>query len=220
MVRAGGRPEILKLKSSWHRRRQSKNLAVSLRHEKGGGGYRGGGSPPPLRRCTAVLIHPSGGGGVDRGCCREKDFIGGALPHCAPCPLHNAHHSTRHTSGPPAARAMPQQRKSSVSTAPTSDRPSRCGAVLWHASAEVGAPQTHAHRTPPPLRPAHCAVNNGRALQTARLTRTAGRTLPSRGTTRGQGVVRIVRTRLRPRGRQRPKTGPNRGIYGGGRGLS
>ena len=42
---------ILKLKSSWHRRRRSKILAVSLKHWKG---RTGGG---PLRR-TAVLIHP------------------------------------------------------------------------------------------------------------------------------------------------------------------
>ena len=41
----GGR-KILKLKSSWHRRRRSKNLAVSLKHYKrrreGGRGSRGG----------------------------------------------------------------------------------------------------------------------------------------------------------------------------------
>ena len=51
----GGR-KILKRKSSWHRRRQSKILAVSLKHwkgRKGGGGGRG-----RLLRCTAVRIHP------------------------------------------------------------------------------------------------------------------------------------------------------------------
>ena len=62
----GGR-KILKRKSSWHRRRRSKILAVSLKHYKrrreGGRGSKGrevGGSgavPPLLLRCTAVLIH-------------------------------------------------------------------------------------------------------------------------------------------------------------------
>ena len=51
--------KFLKLKSSWHRRRRSKILALSLKHWKGSGG--GGGI---LLRCTAVLIHHWGGGGV------------------------------------------------------------------------------------------------------------------------------------------------------------
>ena len=45
---AEGGPNIVKRKSSWHRRRRSKSLAVSLRHWKG----RGGGNPLLLRRCT------------------------------------------------------------------------------------------------------------------------------------------------------------------------
>ena len=63
------RPKICKPKSSWHRRRRSKILDVSLKHWKGrrgrGGGSRGGGSP--LLRCTAVLMHPFGGGGLRGG---------------------------------------------------------------------------------------------------------------------------------------------------------
>ena len=65
--------KILKLQSSWHRRRRSKILAVSLKHYKrrreGGRGVQGeggrGGSgevPPLLLRCTALLIHHWGGG--------------------------------------------------------------------------------------------------------------------------------------------------------------
>ena len=43
MVPAKGGPKILKLKSSWHRRRRSKILAVSLKHWKGKtGGHPGG----------------------------------------------------------------------------------------------------------------------------------------------------------------------------------
>ena len=66
MVPAEGGPNILKLKSSWHRRRPSKILAVSLQHWKGerGGGPGGGVPPPLLLRCTAVLIHHGGGGGT------------------------------------------------------------------------------------------------------------------------------------------------------------
>ena len=47
MVPAEGGPKILKRKSSWHRRRQSKNLAVSLKHWKGRGRGGLGGVPPP-----------------------------------------------------------------------------------------------------------------------------------------------------------------------------
>ena len=60
MFPAEGGPKILKLKPSWHQRRRSKNLAVSLKHWKGrrGGGVSRGVHPPPLLlRCTAVLIH-------------------------------------------------------------------------------------------------------------------------------------------------------------------
>ena len=48
MVPEGG-PRVSKLQSSWHRRRRSKILAVSLKHWKGrgGGGGAGGGTPPP-----------------------------------------------------------------------------------------------------------------------------------------------------------------------------
>ena len=58
----GGR-KILKLQSSWHRRRRSKILAVSLKHWKGrrGGGVQEG-YPLLLLRCTALLIHLWGGG--------------------------------------------------------------------------------------------------------------------------------------------------------------
>ena len=44
-----GRAKNFKLKSCWHRRRQSKILAVSLKHWKRrrGGGSRGGGGHPP-----------------------------------------------------------------------------------------------------------------------------------------------------------------------------
>ena len=51
--------EIFTLKSSWHRRRRSKILAVSVKHRKGrrGGGRGGGGGGGLLLRCTAVLIH-------------------------------------------------------------------------------------------------------------------------------------------------------------------
>ena len=44
------------LQSSWHRRRRSKILAVSLKHRKGRGG-RGRGCTPLLLRCTAALMH-------------------------------------------------------------------------------------------------------------------------------------------------------------------
>ena len=48
MVPAEGGPTMLKLQSSWHRRRRSKILAVSLKHWKGrrGGGVQGGGGTP------------------------------------------------------------------------------------------------------------------------------------------------------------------------------
>ena len=55
MVPAKGGPKF-----SWHRRRRSKILAVSLKHWKGrrGGGVTGVQEPPPpLLRCTAVLVH-------------------------------------------------------------------------------------------------------------------------------------------------------------------
>ena len=58
MVPAKGGPKLLKHKSSWHRRRLSKILAVSLKHWKG----RTGGTPLLLRR-TAVPIHRWGWGG-------------------------------------------------------------------------------------------------------------------------------------------------------------
>ena len=49
MVPAKGGPKSVKLKSSWHPRRRSKTLAVSLKHWKGrrGGGLLGGGGAPP-----------------------------------------------------------------------------------------------------------------------------------------------------------------------------
>ena len=57
---------FLKLQSSWHRRRRSKILAVSLKHWKGrkggGGGGSRGGVPPLLLRRTAGLIHHWAGG--------------------------------------------------------------------------------------------------------------------------------------------------------------
>ena len=60
MVPAEGGPKILKLQSSWHRRRRSKVLAVSLKHLKRIRGGRGSSPHPPLLlRCTAVA-----GGGV------------------------------------------------------------------------------------------------------------------------------------------------------------
>ena len=43
MAPAEGGHKILKRKSSWHRRRRSKTLAVSLKHRKGRRGARGGG---------------------------------------------------------------------------------------------------------------------------------------------------------------------------------
>ena len=67
MVPAKGRPKKLKLKSSWHPRRQSKILAVSLKHWKGrsgGGGGRGrgvqGGGAPTVYGCSNTSL---GGGG-------------------------------------------------------------------------------------------------------------------------------------------------------------
>ena len=67
MVLAEGGPNILKLQSSWHRRRRSKifgSQPQTLEGAEVGGGSRGGfqggggGVPPPLLlRCTAVLIH-------------------------------------------------------------------------------------------------------------------------------------------------------------------
>ena len=71
MVPAEGGPKFLELKSSWHRMRRSKFLAVSLTHWKGRrGGGRGiqGGVPSRLLRCTAILIHhcPTAHQGVDR----------------------------------------------------------------------------------------------------------------------------------------------------------
>ena len=54
MAPAEGAAKDLKRKSSWHRRRRSKIVAVvSLRHWNG----RRGGYPPLLLRCTAGLIH-------------------------------------------------------------------------------------------------------------------------------------------------------------------
>ena len=48
MVPAEGGQKILKRKSSWHRRRRSKLLAVSLNHWKERGRRGGGGGTPPL----------------------------------------------------------------------------------------------------------------------------------------------------------------------------
>ena len=64
MVSAEGGPKIFKPKSSWHRRRRSKILAVSLKHWKGRGGVRGfqagGGVPPLLGRSSTSLGVPPG----------------------------------------------------------------------------------------------------------------------------------------------------------------
>ena len=67
VVLAEDGPKTFQRKSSWHQRRRSKSLAVSLKHWKGRrgvqGGGGGGGTPPPrLLRCTAVLIHRGGWG--------------------------------------------------------------------------------------------------------------------------------------------------------------
>ena len=49
MVPTEGGPKFLKLKSSWHRRRRSKILTVSLKHWKGKrGGFQGGGGRAEL----------------------------------------------------------------------------------------------------------------------------------------------------------------------------
>ena len=59
MVPGEGEPKSFELKSSWHQRRWSKILPVSLKHLKewGGGGGSRGVPPLLLLRCTAVLIH-------------------------------------------------------------------------------------------------------------------------------------------------------------------
>ena len=65
-----GGPKILKLKPSWHQRRRSKLLTVSLKHSKGRRSEeRGLGGGGGLLWCTAVLIHPwaRGGGGSMAG---------------------------------------------------------------------------------------------------------------------------------------------------------
>ena len=62
------RAKNVKLKSSWHRRRRSKILAVSLKHGKGrrGGGVQGGGGYPPLPtvygRPNTSLVQGKGSG--------------------------------------------------------------------------------------------------------------------------------------------------------------
>ena len=52
-------PNILKRKSSWHRRRRSRTFGCQPQTSEGeGGGVHGEGVPPPLLlRCTAVLVH-------------------------------------------------------------------------------------------------------------------------------------------------------------------
>ena len=71
----GPRRNVLKRKSSWHRRRRSKILDVSLKHWKGrrrGRGPRGGGVPPPPaaydRSNTSLqgTVSEGGGGGGKR----------------------------------------------------------------------------------------------------------------------------------------------------------
>ena len=59
MVPAEGRPKLLKLKSSWHRRRQSKILAVNLKYWKAkywGGGFEGGGGGGTRPRYLIVCL--------------------------------------------------------------------------------------------------------------------------------------------------------------------
>ena len=72
MVPAEGGPNILKLKSSWHRRRRSKILAVSLKGSKGREvrGVRGGTPPPPTvyGRSNASLPCPPNEG----FCCQPR----------------------------------------------------------------------------------------------------------------------------------------------------
>ena len=86
---AEGGPKFLKLKSSWHRRRRSKNLAVSLKHYKrrrGGGGGSRGGYPPsscgvrPSQGITALQPWASKGGllaspGQSRASCSRAPRI-------------------------------------------------------------------------------------------------------------------------------------------------
>ena len=68
MVPAEGRPKILKLKSSWHRRHRSKILAVSLKHWKGRRGGGGGGGRALLERRGEGGRRSRGGGeGVQGG---------------------------------------------------------------------------------------------------------------------------------------------------------
>ena len=54
MVPTEGGPRVLKRKSSWHRRRRSKILAVSLKHWKGRKGGGGGGPGWDTPRPPAV----------------------------------------------------------------------------------------------------------------------------------------------------------------------
>ena len=56
MVPAEGGPKVLKPKSSWHRRRGSKILAVSLKHWKGRRRGWGEGVTPPPPSCGVRLF--------------------------------------------------------------------------------------------------------------------------------------------------------------------
>ena len=106
MVPAEGGPNMLKLQSSWHRRRRSKILALSLKHWKGRRGGGPGGVPPPPpavhgRSNTSLPPHtplvpaanPRSTGALRVWWCPGGAGVGGgaAHTHCSPCGTSTTH---------------------------------------------------------------------------------------------------------------------------------
>ena len=124
MVPAKGGPKNLKLKSTWHRRRRRKILAVSLKHWKGRGGGVQGGVPPPLLRCTAVLIHhcPQ----PRAGCPAPRVQYYSALHHPHPLAAHPPSTTALLPPPPPSPPPDPTTAQPHDTTDPPMHRP------FWH----------------------------------------------------------------------------------------
>ena len=134
MAPAEGGPKILKCKSSWHRRRRSKTLAVSLKHWKRrrGGGPGGGGVTPLLLRCTAVLIPPPAFAPLPIPLrYAEATLCGG--DHGMQMGVHPSYH------GPRTPASPPEPPSPAVACAAASAERPRCEkTTIWHGGRAGG----------------------------------------------------------------------------------